>query len=589
MAHLGKKAFILFLLPSILWSVGIPYSVEFEGLEDAKILKALRSASQLVALKKKSPPSINALRFRSESDASDLVRVLKAHGYLEAEISSHLEESGKEYTVILSLQPGPLYRIEQYKILCKNGDQDSNAPQLKAEEVGICLGDPADTKQILESELYALQLLSEKGYPLASISTREMIADGKTKRVQIHLTIETGPLAYFGKTSIEGNTSVKDYLIEQQIQCSEKKLYDSSLVEGTQKSLMETGLFSSVYITHPKKMEQDEYLPMKIEVSETKHKTISLGTSYQTTFGPGATLGWENRNVGGLGRKLTFQADIAQKSHSGIASYLIPNFHRIGQNYTIQAQAWHEAIKPYRMQTYNFLNRFDRQLDKNFYFSFGAKVEYLMVTNSVDNGNFVLVEGPVHLRWTNVENFLNPTAGMRIEYRGTPALNIKDVSEIYYVQNFSVSGYVPLWENEFLILAQKLTIGTIFSNGIGAVPVPKRIFGGSEDHLRGYKYYTVSPLDEEGKPIGGRSAIFYSIEPRFRVSKTIGIVPFFDIGNVYLDSVPTLRGKWRKSGGIGFRYYSFLGPMRLDLAFPMDRREDIDPHWWILVSLGQAF
>lgn len=588
MAPIGKKIAILFFLPAALWSAGIPYSVDFEGLDDPKTLKALRSASQLVALRKKPPSSINALRFRAESDVPDLVRVLKAHGYLEAEVTMELVETGREYEVLITIQPGPLYRIEQFKIVCKKNGEDTPL-LLKGEDIGICLGDPADTKQILDSELSALQLLSERGYPLATITHRQIIADGKTHRVKIFLTIETGPVAHFGATVIEGNASVKDYLIEQQIQWCEEELYNSCLVEGTQKALMETCLFSSVYITHPKILDQNDLLPMKVEVCETKHKTISVGASYQTTFGPGATFGWENRNVGGLGRRLTFQADIAQRSHSGIISYLIPNFHRLGQNYIIQAQAWHESIKPYRMQTYSFLNRFDSQIDCNFFFSVGPKVEYMIVTNSVDNGNFLLVEVPLHLRWTNVCDFLNPVSGARVEYRGTPAINIKDVSDFYYSQIFTVSSYVPLWRNEFLILAQKITIGTIFSNGIGAVPVPKRIFGGSEDNLRGYKYYTVSPLNDDDKPIGGRSAIFYSLEPRFRLSNAFGLVPFFDLGNVYLDSFPTLKGKWRKSVGIGFRYYSFLGPLRLDVAFPLNRREGIDPHWWIFVSLGQTF
>lgn len=588
MASFGKKSAIVFLMPASLWAAGISYSVDFEGVDDPKTLKALRSASQLVALRKKYPSSINALRFRAESDVPDLVRILRAHGYLEAEVEMHLMEEGREFKVIVSIRPGPLYRIEQFKIICKNA-QSKACPQLKPEEIGITIGDPADTKKILDSELCALHLLSERGYPLAVIENREIIADGKTNRVKVLITIDTGPFAYFGPTTIEGNTSVQSYLIEQQIQWCESDWYNSCLVEGTQKSLIDTGLFSSVYITHSKTLDESNLLPMKIEVCETKHKSVSLGASFQTTFGPGATFGWENRNVGGLGRKLLLQADIAQRSHSGIASYLIPNFHRMGQNYIIQAQAWHESIKPYRMQSYNFLNRFDRQVNPNFFFSIGAKVEYMIVSNSVDNGNFLLVEAPLFLRWTNVKDFLNPTSGIRLEYKGTPAVNIKDVSDFYYSQVLTLSSYIPFWRNEFLILAQKLTIGTIFSNGIGAIPVPKRFFGGSEDNLRGYKYFTVSPLDEDDKPIGGRSAIYYSLEPRFRIWKSFGIVPFFDMGNVYLDQLPTFKGKWRKSVGIGVRYYSFFGPLRLDVAFPLNRREGIDPHWWIFVSLGQTF
>lgn len=575
----------LLFFPTILWGAGISYSVDFEGVEDSKILKTLRSTSQLVGLKKKKPSSVNALRFRAESDVTELIQILHAYGYLEADVEVTIEQDFSDYKVIVHIDPGPLYTIHEYTI----SFEPLQPSPLSLDCLGIALGDPADTRNILDSELLSLQILSEQGYPLAHIKKREIIADGKTKTVKISLIIDTGPLAYFGKTTIEGNTSVRSFFIEQQIEWEENERYNSSLVEETQKALIDTCLFSSVFITHAETLNEERQLPMKIEVAETKHKSISIGASYQKTFGGGATLGWENRNVGGLGRHLCLQADIAQRSHSGIASYLIPNFYQVGQDYIIQAQAAHETIKPYHQQSYSLLNRLERCIGDYFFFSIGAKLEYLMVTDSVDNGNFLLAEIPLCLRWTNVTDCLNPTSGIRFEYRGVPAVNIKHVSDFYYSQVFSLSGYLPLWENEFFILAQKLTVGTIFSNGLGAVPVPKRFFGGSEDNLRGYKYYTVSPLDEEGKPIGGRSAIFYSVEPRFRFSQCFGLVPFFDIGNVYLEEIPTFKGKWRKSAGIGFRYFSVFGPLRLDVAFPLNRREGIDPHWWMFVSLGQTF
>lgn len=582
---------IFFLFPAAVFSAGISYSVTFEGLDDPKALRALRSSSNLIALRRKQPSSLNALRFRAESDLPDLIRILHAHGYLEAEVDVKIEDRYPDYQVLILLRPGPLYRIEKYQIDLKGNlpGEIVRCPRLTLPNIGIELGDAADTKKILDSELCALRLLAECGYPLAAIGNREIVADGRTKRVKVYLTIDAGPLSHFGEVSIEGNVSVKAPLIEQQIRWCEGDIYESSLVECTQEGLMETGLFSSVYITHNETLNADGQLPMCIEVCETKHRSISIGASYQTTYGAGATFGWENRNVGGLGRKMLLQADIAQRGHSGIASFLIPNFYRIGQNYIIQAQAAHESIKPYRMQSYSLLNRFDRQVNDTFFFSAGAKLEYMLVSNSVDNGNFLLVEAPLFFRWTNVEDFLNPLGGARLEYWGVPAVNIKDTSDFYYSQTVALSTYLPLLRDDRLILAQKITFGTIFSNGIGAVPVPKRFFGGSEDHLRGYKYYTVSPLDENDKPIGGRSAIFYSIEPRLRLTDSIGVVPFFDLGNVYLDTWPTFKGKWRKSAGIGLRYFSFIGPLRLDLAFPLNRREGIDPHWWIFVSLGQTF
>lgn len=588
---MGKWWSLFLFSPALLVGAGISYSVDFEGLDDSKTLRDVRSSSQLIALRKKPPSSINALRFRAESDIPELVRVLHAHGYYEAEVDVRIEDEFPNYDVIVTIHPGPLYRIETFRINLEGETPDERVTceGLNLEAIGIAIGGPASTKKILGSELEAMHLLSQCGYPLATIQNREVIADGKSKRVKIFLTIEAGPFSRFGPTTIEGNTSVQNQLIAQQIQWYVDDPYNSCFVEGTQEALMDTGLFSSVFVTHDESLTEDQQLPMKIEVSEAKHKSVSLGASYQTTYGAGATFGWENRNVAGLGRQILIQVDVTQRGHSGIASYLIPDFHCIGQNYLIQAQAAYESIKPYRMQSYSFLSRYDRQLDCCLFFSVGPKVEYLMVSNSVDNGNFLLVEAPMYLRWTNVADVLNPIEGFRFEFRGTPAVNIKDASDFYYAQTLTFSSYLPLWNEDFLILAQKVTLGTIFSNGIGAIPVPKRFFGGSEDNLRGYKYYTVSPLEDDDKPIGGRSAIYYTLEPRFRVSQSFGLVPFFDMGNVYLEQFPTFKGKWRKSVGIGVRYFSFLGPLRLDVAFPLNRREGIDPHWWVFVSLGQTF
>ncbi|MBS0629953.1 MAG: BamA/TamA family outer membrane protein [Verrucomicrobia bacterium] len=576
--------------PIALVASTIPYSVRIEGVEDEKTLKDLRNSSQLMILRKKPPNSLNSLKFRAESDVPELIKILHAHGYLEAEIEVQFQKQQDEYFVILWVNPGPLYTIKQYHItLFAQGQEIENpcAPLCLA-DLGIAIGEPLKTTEVLKSELAALRILSQYGYPLAEIMDREIIADGKTKQVRVDLKIELGPIAYFGPTAIEGNCSVHSCIIDQQIQWCENDRFNSCLVEATQEALMDTGLFSSVYITYPNENDGNPILPMKIEVTETKHKSISAGVSYQTTFGPGATIGWENRNVRGLGRKFTFQANIAQRVHSGILAYQIPHFHGIDHNYTIQAEAAHESIKPYRMQSYSLLNRFDRPAGCYFYFSVAAELEYLIVRGSVDNGNFLLAEAPIHLRWTNVEDFLNPVSGVRFDYWGVPTVNLKKASEFYYSQVFTFRSYLPILRNEGLVLAQKLTVGTIFSNGLDSVPVPKRFFGGSEEDLRGYRYYTVSPLRKRDKPIGGRSAIFYTVEPRIRY-KCFGLVPFFDIGNVYLKEWPTFKGKWRKSVGIGFRYFSFIGPLRLDVAFPIDRREGIDPHWWVFVSLGQSF
>ncbi|OGN65857.1 MAG: hypothetical protein A2888_03385 [Chlamydiae bacterium RIFCSPLOWO2_01_FULL_28_7] len=113
--------------------------------------------------------------------------------------------------------------------------------------------------------------------------------------------------------------------------------------------------------------------------------------------------------------------------------------------------------------------------------------------------------------------------------------------------------------------------------------------GGSDDDLRGYKYRTVSPLNNNNQPLGGRSCVYFSFEPRVRVTRTLGFVPFMDIGNVSNNKIPDFHEKWLKSFGIGFRYFSFFGPLRLDIAFPLNKRKNIDEDYRIYANIGQTF
>ena len=643
-----RVLFLLSVIPIALIAKGIPYNVEFEGLDDSKALKSIKLASNLTSLKKRPPASINALRYRADSDIPELIKVLHAHGYYEANVNIQIHEAYKTVQVVVLIEPGPRYKLESYQIhlYCQESDTphraqeglvnlDSarqsqieasrsdrrspapsgqgeekdrfgkvaaspNSPNLTERGINTCcyvslddidieLNRPAIAEGLLNSEQKLMQRLAECGYPLAKIENRDCIVDGNTKTVRIKLDVKMGEKATFGPTSIAGTKRVKPLYIEQKLDWKEGQAYDSREVEKTQKTLIDSGLFSSVLITHEESLDSNGELPLKIEVHETRHRKINLGVSYQTVFGPGLTFGWANYNVGGMGRTLSFQGDITHISQTGVAYYLHPNFNRVGQDMIAQAEAAHESLsKAYSMRSYNILDRFERLISKKLRIGIGVKGERLFVTDSAQNGNFWLLEVPFYLRWSTANSLLNPTRGMTLEYTATPAIDVAVPKDIYFTQQFTGAFYQPLDEKERVVLAEKLTYGFILSNGLAAIPLCKRFLGGSEEDLRGYRYQTVSPL-EHGKPIGGRSAIFLTIETRFRLTESIGLVPFIDLGSVYRTALPTIHEKWYKSAGLGLRFFTSMGPFRLDIAFPLDRRNEFDPAYKILVSIGQMF
>jgi translocation and assembly module TamA len=140
-----------------------------------------------------------------------------------------------------------------------------------------------------------------------------------------------------------------------------------------------------------------------------------------------------------------------------------------------------------------------------------------------------------------------------------------------------------------MTLASKLTLGNIFGAAQHTIPTPDRFFSGTENTLRGYRYLTVSPLNKHDKPIGGRSLLAASIETRFRTDSGFGWALFYDVGNVYSANFPVIDHGFLQSTGAGIRYATPLGPLRLDVAIPLNRRHKIDPHFQIYFSIGQSF
>ena len=189
----------------------------------------------------------------------------------------------------------------------------------------------------------------------------------------------------------------------------------------------------------------------------------------------------------------------------------------------------------------------------------------------------------------NANNLLDPTKGYSLIYKLTPTYEVISPKMLYFIQTITGTSYISLMENNRLILATKVSLGSITGAKDKTIPPPERFYAGSENLLRGYKYYTVSPLNKHNFPIGGRSLMVYVLELRARFGEKIGGVVFYEVGNVYKSVVPTFIHKQLQSAGFGIRYHTPVGPLRMDIAFPLNPRRKIDPAFQFYFSIGQAF
>ncbi|MES2274022.1 MAG: BamA/TamA family outer membrane protein [Chlamydiota bacterium] len=585
------KRFILFILAPAA-AAAISYEINFVGLKDQPVLKAMFDVSDLVTLQDRPPASINGLRYRINSDIPALMKVLRAYGYYEAAITSKIENEKDSIQVYLYISAGPQYKIASYEVFHGNCTEIASVPNccpFTPEVLGLDLGKPALAVNIVNAEQQLLISLAKCGYPLASVEKRKIEVDMADKTVNAAACIQEGPLSKFGPISIFGLKDIEPRYVARRVAWKEGEIYTPDSVEETQKRLLNSDLFSSVLISHEETLDSAGELPMKLRVTEAKHRQVSVGAFYATVDGPGVSFSWTHRNLRGMGEIISLDGEFSKRFFSGAAVYKKPDFLRMDQSYRAVAELSRENVRPYIAFTYRFTNTIERKISERQLISIGLDLEHITVSKSASNGTYLILGLPFFAKYNGCDNLLEPTSGYTLVYQGAPFQSLEHGNQQFLKQRMTITTYIPMFRSKRIILALRAQFGSIAGTNQRNIPLTKLFLGGTEDDLRGYRYKTVSPLNSENKPLGGRSAIFATIETRIRITKTLGFVPFADFGTVTFNQTPQFKAKWFKSVGVGLRYYTFFGALRFDIGFPLNRREGVDKKFGIYASVGQSF
>jgi translocation and assembly module TamA len=581
------------LLAFPILSFAIDYEVHFVGIDDDPACKrAILENSELVSLYERPPASINGLRYRVASDLPEIQRILRAFAYYDATLKSDMAilETGEVQVTIL-IDSGHQFTLSSYEIYngdCKNLAEIPQCGPFEPERLGLELGKPALSVEIVNGELNLLTELARCGHPLAYIDKRRVEVDIASKTVQAAACVQEGPLAKFGPSTFFGLSGIKPRFVESKIGWKEGEIYSSEVIEKTQERLLKSELFSSVYINHGDELNVEGELPIKLRFTEANHQRISIGGFYGTIDGPGFTFAWIHRNIGGMGDSLSAKGDVSKRWIAGNVTYKKPDFLRFDQTYRVFGELARENIRAYHAFVYRLANYIDRKFDAKTNGSIGLKAEHFIVTDSASNGTYLLLGLPLFIRYDNSDNFLDPTRGLSIVYSITPYQSMFYSNQHFAKQRLTATFYAPLGSSKFS-LAFRTQFGSIAGARRENVPLTKLFLGGSENELRGYRYKTVSPLNDHNDPYGGRSAIYTTAEIRWKVTQTIGIVPFADFGTVSFSEFPDFKAKWFKSVGGGFRYFTYFGPLRFDIGFPLNKRKHVDPNFQIYATVGQTF
>jgi translocation and assembly module TamA len=567
---------------------GIAYETQFTGIDDDQLTGELRQSSQLVALQNSPPDSEAALRRRTVADLERLRAVTSAAGYYDAVLGYEIDQSQQPWLVTVKIALGTAYRLSEVRLVAPEGMKLPADEPFDPAEFGLMLGERALSASIVNAEARIVRRSTEHGYPLARMIGREAVIDRADHTMQVTYTLDAGPPAAFGATTIDGLKSVDRRFVERKLEWREGDLYDSSKVEAAQKSLIDSNLFATVKIEPADAVEADGRIAIHIVIAERRQRSIGGGLYYDSSLGPGARAFWENRNLLGEGERLQLEGRFGLNEYGGLAEFTRPDFLMRSLDLRSELSLTQENFDAYDSRRASafagVIRRFEPSLTG------GAGLEFRQAHVNDDTGvqDYVVVDLPLYLQRDDTDDLLNPTRGTRLGLTVTPFRSIDGADLTFVSLKATGSGYRQLGSSDRFVLAGFANVGSLDGVSLGDLPRDLRLYAGGGSSVRGYGYQQAGPLDSSGNPTGGLSSLEFGLELRTKITESIGIATFFESGSVYDRSYPDFGERLFWGTGLGLRYYSPIGPLRFDVAFPLNRRNS-DAPFQFYVSLGQAF
>lgn len=575
---------------------GIPYEVTIEGLDGTGELKSLVEESSVLKSRIDDLPiSRAALERRAREDEEIFNSVARSLGYYDAVFVPRIDEPaepGGPVRVLVYGDPGEVYTFETVTVRTagQNGGEGEvpAGVELPRDKLGLERGEPARSTAVVNAETTLIRLLQEQAYPLAELVERKAVIDRDAKTMDLLFRVAPNGRARYGEVTVKGNESVERDYIVRRLPWAYGEPVDIRKIDQGRRALVSTGLFDSAGIAFGDEVGPDGLLPVTVTVREHPPRSIGAGISVSTSEGLGTRAHWEHRNLFGGAEKLRTEVTVAEVETSLTGAFTVPDVLVTDQNFTVETGYVEQYTDSYDSESYKLSGRFDRRLSQALSVDYGLSLERSRIEENGSEDRYTLVGIPLGASIDTSNDLLNPTKGGRTRIKFTPYLESLGSTLSFYSTSLRHSEYYALDEEGDLVLAGRAGIGSIVGASTGNLPADKRFYAGGSGSVRGYALQSVGPLDASNDPTGGSALLDFGLELRWRVYGDFGIVPFVDAGQVYDQELPSLDEELQWAAGLGFRYFTAIGPIRADIAFPLNPR-DSDDVFQVYFSLGQAF
>lgn len=598
-----KKLIILFVA---LFANGVPvrgariepYSVfiHLHGEKTDHLHQLLWDASTAVAHRASPPPSFTLLEAIARDDARKMKKILRAESFYTADIKIDLKDRDSSPRLYFSVTTGPPFLVRSVKV-------DIAGPPLPAD-----LLPPAGTKfllpsgsrgtstAVLNADTTLLNYFRRRGYPAVRITGREVVVDYAAESVSVTYRVDPGRRAAFAETVFAGLEEVREKFVRRQIPWTTGQVYNPVLVQTLRNRLARTGLFTTLLIStedaggEPGPGGEGEPLrPLDVLVTlrERDRHTVGLEAGYSTDIGFGGAVSWEDRNLLGRGELFRIRIFGSEELYYAEGLFRIPTFLHPDQSLSLTIQPVYDRPKAYDSDRIRASAVIRREFSDAFVLSGGTALTFDRVDQFDNEQEFQLFSLPlaVQLKVGGEQPF--PRAGALFLFQGEPYFDLqRDRSFIRTMATGNFLCRVPGIPD--LTALARVTAGSLREADLEEIPADLRFYAGGANSIRGYAYQMVGPLVGKN-PVGGLSLFTASFELNCQVIGDFGVAAFLDGGAAFAERTPSFGDEIRWGTGGGLRYFTPIGPIGLDIGFPIEPRQGIDSSFQVYVSIAQIY
>ncbi|MCQ0091908.1 outer membrane protein assembly factor [Roseovarius sp. M141] len=580
--------------------VGALDGVRFEVVGgDKKLAEALKSASLVEAASQDGRTGAQDIIAAANADYAKLLSVLYERGYYSGVINIFVDgrEAGSlspfadiegVRDVAIRVDPGRPFTFGATRI-------DPIAPGTELPE-GFATGQRARAPIVGKAVDAGIEGWREVGRAKAELADQSIVADHKSATLAADLALRPGPVVRFGELRQTTDSAVRPARLQQIAGLPTGERFSPDALETSAKRLRRTGAFKSVSLTEAEDLRAGDVMDIEMNIADEKPRRFGFGAEINSTEGVGLSAFWLHRNLLGGAERLRFDVGVGGiGSQTGGFEGGID--YELGARYERPATFGADTTlfifgKIAREDEPNYLSDqatlgfgFSRIVTEQLTLEAGLALRYSDEQDSLGSREFFHLLLPVKATYDSRDVPLDPARGFYAQADVMPfvSLNGSDSGGRVYLDGRT---YYQLDEGGMFTLAGRLQFGSILGASLADTPQEFLFYSGGGDTVRGQPYQSLGVPQGTGIT-GGRSFVGASAELRVDLAGNFDPVAFFDVGYIGAESVYDGSGRWQSGAGLGIRYATGIGPIRVDVGLPVTGSTGDGVQLYI--GIGQAF